>query len=310
MNLDRLERYRDIVDDWPAFHDACTAPLPTTLWTNTLRLPPGELADQLLQEGVEVRPLPWYSRGFRLADPESRPGKTLAYITGACHIQEEVSMLSVPVLDPRPRQRLLDLCAAPGNKTMQSAVHMDNTGTVLANDADQNRLGMVVRNVERIGVTNTATLNWNGANLPRSGVGEFDRVLADVPCSCEGTTRKNPYVLFHSVEQSQRYAGGQAALLQKAVQLCRPGGRIVYSTCTYAPEENERVVDGALRFFEGRLRVLPVEVPGFRGAPGLVHWQGQDFDPSLAGCLRAYPHLQDTGGFFVALLEKLPEDAT
>ncbi|MEM9557129.1 MAG: RsmB/NOP family class I SAM-dependent RNA methyltransferase [Acidobacteriota bacterium] len=323
--LHQFDRYRELIDDWPAFVDACTRPLPATLWINTLRLDRDAARARLELEGVETAPLAWYARGLRVLG-DGRPGKTLAYITGSCHIQEEVSMLPVALLAPRPGERLLDLCAAPGNKTVQAAVHMDDQGTIVANDLHRRRLGMVVRNLERMTLTNTVATRFDGSSLPRA-VGEFDRVIADVPCSCEGTVRKNLEVLRR--DHDDRWVGAQIALLRKAVQRCRPGGRIVYATCTFAPEENEAVVDTVLNEHRGELRLLPTRVatsgdlssstddpageatldlaPVFRGDPGLVEWRGRRFDPSLERALRVWPHHNDTGGFFVALLERAPE---
>lgn len=309
MRLARLDRYRDLVDDWPSFVDACTRPLPTTLWVNTLRVGVEDARARLAVDGVAAQPVPWYSRGLRVLG-DGRPGKTLGYITGLVHIQEEVSMLPVAILDPQPGDRLLDLCSAPGNKTVQAAVHMGDRGTVVANDLHRSRVGMVVRNIERLGITNTIVTRFDGSSLP-SDVGLFDRVIADVPCSCEGTIRKNLEILQR--EHDERWVGPQKALLRKAIQRCRPGGRIVYSTCTFAPEENEAVVDAMLHEYEGAIRVLPASVDAvggpslFRGAPGLVDWQGARYHPSLERTLRVWPHHNDTGGFFVALLERLED---
>lgn len=303
MDLARLERYKEIVGDWKAFADAARAPLPITLWVNTLHHPVAEVRSVLEEQGIALECLPWYPRGFEAAYG-TRPGKTLAYLTGAFHMQEEVSMLPVPLLDPRPGERVLDLCAAPGNKTVQAAVHMEGKGTLVANDINQGRVGMVVRNVERMGLGNVIVTYSNGANLP-SDVGDFDRVLADVPCSCEGTTRKNPELLSREHPETDRWVGAQEALLRKAVQRCRPGGRIVYSTCTYAPEENEQVVHTVLGEYPGEVRIADAGLDGFRFAPGLTEWRGTTYHPDLAKTLRAYPHLNDTGGFYVAVLEKL-----
>lgn len=303
MDAGRLDRYRDIIPDWPAFLDASQAPLPTTAWANTLRVPVTRVREILAEEGIESTPIPWYPSGFETAFG-TRPGKTLAYTTGVFHIQEEVSMLPVAFLDPQPGERILDLCSAPGNKTVQAGVHMAGTGSILANDINGHRLGMVVRNVERMGLTSVALLQWNGSNLP-SDIGDFDRVLADVPCTCEGTTRKNPDLMWREQGQtSDRWSGVQLAILRKAVQRCRPGGRIVYSTCTYAPEENEEVVDAVLAEYGEEVGLLPARLDGFDGAPGLTEWQGKSFRPELAQTLRAYPHLSDSGGFFVAVLQK------
>ncbi|MEL7061519.1 MAG: RNA methyltransferase, partial [Acidobacteriota bacterium] len=148
-----------------------------------------------------------------------------------------------------------------------------------------------------------ASLVADGANLPTT-LGHFDRVVVDVPCSCEGTSRKHPGLLDRPAAEHARYRGRQRALLRKAVQLTRPGGRLVYSTCTYAPEENEEIVAAALTEAAGELRVVPLEPASLRAAPGLDRWQGRDLPIELRGALRVWPHHNDTGGFFVALLEK------
>ena len=218
-------------------------------------------------------------------------------------MQEEVSLVPVVLLDPRPGERLLDLCAAPGNKTLQAAVRMANSGSVLANDLNEQRIGVIRRNIDRLGVSCVAISATDAGNLPRD-CGLFDRVLADVPCSCEGTSRRNPEVLTR-VSAAGHKAGAQLAILRKALAKCRVGGRVVYSTCTYAPEENEAVVDRVLREAEpGTVRMLPARLPGLQVEPGLEAWEGETFSPELRQAARIYPHLNDSGGFFVAVLER------
>ena len=304
-----FSRYRSIVDDWHAFLETLARPLPTVIWANTLRILPEALASLLAEEGIDVTPLSWYPGAFRVA-PGARPGRTWAYKVGLFHIQEEVSLLPVVLLDPHPNERILDLCAAPGSKTAQMAVRLGNQGTIIANDIGFDRMRALRHVLERLGVVNVSTLVRDGANLPRA-VGMFDRILVDAPCSCEGTSRKNPEVLGTcGLGFSLQHQGVQKALLRKAVQLCRPGGRIVYATCTYAPEENEAVVDAILtEFGDERVRMLPAQVPGFRTAPALTEWNGQRFHPSLERAIRVWPHHNDTGGFFIAVLEKLGDDA-
>lgn len=302
LDLTAFERYRPLVDDWAAFCDALARPLPVCVWANTLKATPERVAASLEEEGFPAEPLPWYPGAFRLpADADA--GTRLPYVTGLYHIQEEVSLLPPLLLGPQPHERVLDLCAAPGNKTAQIAVALQNTGTVVANDRSMGRLQVVHATMSRLGIANASTTCYDAASFP--GGAPYDRILADVPCSCEGTSRKHPGVLQNAgPEQSCRLGRTQEAILRRAAALCRPGGRIVYATCTYAPEENEAVVDAVLRAHGGALRLLPARAPGLAATPGLTEWEGQPFDASLAYALRVWPHQNDSGGFFAAVLEK------
>jgi 16S rRNA C967 or C1407 C5-methylase (RsmB/RsmF family) len=241
------------------------------------------------------------------AEEGEAPGSLLASRAGLVHVQEEVSLLPVTLLDPRPGERILDLCAAPGSKASQIAARMAGRGTLVANDKEWRRLAPLGRNLERTGAINTVLTSYDAANYPRDA-GLFDRVLADVPCTCEGTSRKNPEVFTWGGEEAWLEAARvQVAILRRAVRLCRPGGRIVYSTCSYAPEENEAVVDTVLAEMRGtphEIEVAEAAVDGFRSAPGLNGWDGRRYAPELGRTLRAWPHDNDTGGFFVAVLEK------
>lgn len=294
-------RYQALVDDWAAFVQALWRPLPVCVWTNTLRTTPEQLKAMLEAEGLAPVPLAWRSDAFRLP-PNSRPGNRLTYVLGHYHVQEEVSLLPVPLLDPKPGERVLDLCAAPGGKTAQIAARLQNRGTVVANDSNPLRLRQLSGTIERLGFVNVTTTLHDGANYPLES-GPFDRVLVDVPCSCEGNFRKDPQVA-DAFAGAPELCGLQTALLHRAVMLCRPGGRIVYATCTFAPEENELVVDAVLHRWGGALRLLPVRLEAFRSAPGLTEWNGRRLHPSLVYALRVWPHLNDTGGFFVAVLER------
>ncbi|MGM0576448.1 MAG: RsmB/NOP family class I SAM-dependent RNA methyltransferase [Myxococcota bacterium] len=302
-NLDNVARYRPLVDDWEAFLDALRRPLPTCAWANPLRTTPAGLAARLADAGVPTRPIRWYRDGFRLPDG-LRPGLRLEYHQGLFHVQEEVSLLPVVALDPQPGERVLDLCAAPGGKTVQIALRLEGRGTVVANDRSFQRMRALRYQTGRLGLGNVTVTTWDATSYPRDA-GAFDRVLADVPCSGEGTSRKSPDALEGDVARARAgLYGVQRAILRKAVQLCRPGGRIVYSTCTYGPEENEEVVHDILRDHGDALRVVPLRVPGLVSSEGLISWGDRAYDPSLRGALRVWPHQNDTGGFFVALLEK------
>jgi NOL1/NOP2/sun family putative RNA methylase len=302
-----FERYRPLLADWDAFEAALARPLPTCIWANPLRITPAELAGLLTADGIDFEPLPWHPGGFRLRGA-ARPGRHWAYLAGLYHVQEEVSMVPVSLLDPQPGERVLDMCAAPGGKTAQIGVMMGNRGTVIANDINAGRMRAVRHTLERLGLVNVTTTVANAASYPRAA-GTFDRILVDAPCSCEGTSRKEPGVLTRiSPAVSLKKSGLQLALLKKAMQHCRPGGRVVYSTCTYAPEETEMVGNAVLREWgPERVRLLPASLPGLVASPGLTEWAGQVFDRSLRHALRLWPQQNDTGGFFVAVLEKSDE---
>lgn len=300
-----LQRYQPIIDDWSAFADALERPLPLCVWTNTLRTNAERIEQSLESDGLHPVPISWYPGAYRLSH-EIRSGNRFEYVAGLYHVQEEASLLPVVILDPQPGERVLDSCAAPGNKTVQMAIRMNNQGTVVGNDRDYRRNKAVSRAVDRLGIFNTIITTYDAANYP-GDAGTFDRILADVPCSCEGTSRKNSEVFAKLAGLDPgRMQKTQQAILRKALHLTRPGGRVVYSTCTYAPEENEAVVDSVLKLFGDEVRLLPARIPGFNSAPGLTSWQGKEFDGSMTQAMRVYPHHNDTGGFFVALLEKAP----
>lgn len=304
LDTTKLERYRDLIDDWPVFLESLQCPLPTTIWNNSLRVSPSRLNDLFIADGIYLEKTKWQDGVFRLP-PRLKPGEQWQYWAGLYHVQEEAAMIPVHLLDPQPGERILDMCAAPGNKTAQISVLMQNRGTVLANDPYYDRVRAMRQIVERLGLINVSTVRYDGTGLPKS-IGLFDRVLVDPPCSCEGTTRKNPEVLsWCDTDFIARKRQTQLALLRKAVQLCKPGGRIVYSTCTYAPEENEMVVNDLLQGRDGNyLQLLTATIPQFKTSPGLTVWQGQRLADSLAQTMRIWPHQNDTGGFFVAVLEK------
>lgn len=316
--LAAFARYRPIVDDWAAFGAALARPLPVCVWTNTLRTTPERLGQWMRAGGFPVAPIDWYPGAFRLPAEDKntqqiRPGNRVEYLAGLYHVQEEVSLIPPVLLGAKADERVLDLCAAPGNKTAQLAVAMHNRGTLIANDRDPYRISALRRTLERLGVLNTSVTVHDGANYPTSNnpnkFNSFDKILVDAPCTCEGTSRKHQRTQSTSTaEASQKLHGAQLALLRKAVQLCKVGGRIVYSTCTYAPEENEVLVDELLNLVgRDNLRLCPARIPGLISVPGLTRWAGKSLGEDLAHTMRVWPHHNDTGGFFAALLEKTAE---
>ena len=298
-----IERYASITNDAAAFARSLEQPLPICVWANPLRLDRDRLMELMAEDGLAGVPVPWSDNAVRLA-PDSRPGLSWLYRAGLMQVQEEAAMLSVPLLDPRPGDRVLDLCAAPGNKTAQIAMALGNRGTVVANDLNVGRMAPLHAAISRLGLVNVTTTAGNGTDYPAPD-GYFDKVLADVPCSGEGTVRK-----VHGQHRPvpdkfrRRLTGLQRALLRRAIDLCRPGGRIVYSTCTFAPEENEGIIDQILRERPDDIRVADETIDGLVTAPGLSRWQNTEFQTHVTKAHRLWPHMGNTGGFFAIVLER------
>jgi NOL1/NOP2/sun family putative RNA methylase len=298
--MDHLQRYREIIPDFDGFLSILDRPLPASVRINTLKTSKSSLLDRLDRSGVAYTSLDWYPLGLRLN--VERPGKMIEHLLGHIHIQEEVSMVPPIVLDPQPGNRVLDLCAAPGSKTTQISQATENRGLVIANEPSLARVTSLRSNCERLGAVNVAITRYDGRKFPPQ---QFDRVLVDAPCSSEGMARKDPRVLSRcSLKRSLDLQVLQIGLLKRAVQLTRSGGVIVYSSCTYAPEENEAVVDDVLGEYRGTVSLEKASVPGLKGCSGLTEWNGTEFCDELKHCARYYPHQNDTGGFFVAKLAK------
>lgn len=304
ISMNSFERYYPIIDDHQAFKNILNKPLPVTVWANPERIGLLKLEELLRGNGFTPTAINWYAGAYRMPE-EQRAGKRWEFFAGLYHIQEEAAMAPAYVLDPQPGDKVLDMCAAPGNKTAQMAFMMQQEGTIIANDLNSKRLGALRQTCDRLGVRNTTFCNFNAANI-RRGAGRFDKILVDVPCSCEGTTRKNLDAPCRAeVEYSRKQQGAQKAILSKAVQLCKPGGKILYATCTYAPEENEQVVNDILTSYgTDVLQLKGINIKDFIFSPGITEWEDCKFEPQLKKAGRIWPHHNDTGGFFMALIEK------
>lgn len=296
-----FERYREIIDDWSAFSDAVERTLPLCGWANRLKCTREELLERFEADGVVARPLDWHPDAFLLPDG-FHPGRRIEHIIGLFQVQEEAALPPVEFLGITRGDRVLDMCAAPGNKTAQIAIALENSGTVVANDRSYHRMRAVRNTGDRLGLINVVCSEYDAGNLP-GAIGHFDSVLADVPCSCEGTSRKNPSALDDPAASIASLANTQRAILWKAFQVCRPGGRVVYSTCSYAPEENEMVIHDILERLDFEPRALECRIEGFESSPGLTEWQGTQFADEMQNAMRVWPHHNDTGGFFVAAFE-------
>lgn len=268
---------------------------PLTVRANPRRGDRAALLEELRERFPEARPCAVAPGGLVLG-ARGNPGLEPAFLDGRFTVQDEASQLVVALLDPQPGERVLDACAAPGTKTTAVAERVGDAGEVCALDRNARRLGLVGREARRLGLVNVTTREQD-ATLPLGPLAEgpgFDRVLVDAPCSGLGTLRRNPDLRWRlRPEEPARLAETQRALLRRAAEAVAPGGVLVYSTCTFLPEENEEVVEAFLR-----------ETPGFRRVPAaeLPEALGPVLDG--AGALRCLPHRHGTDGFYAVRLER------
>lgn len=234
-------------------------------------------------------PVPWEPEGFYY-DPETRPGLHVYHEAGVYYLQEASAMAPVALLDPKPGERVCDLCAAPGGKTTQIAGRMLGRGFLVCNEINPKRAKILSRNIERMGVANALVTNEHPETLASRFPGFFDRVLVDAPCSGEGMFRKEEAAVTDwSQETVQMCARRQREILDSAARLVRPGGRLVYSTCTFAPEEDEETVAA---FLEAHPEFTPEPVE----APWFVSGENASY--------RMWPHKLLGEGHFAAVLRK------
>jgi len=283
-----LERIQfQLGEEFPDFLRALERPRAVAL-----RLNPMKAAPTL---PFQMEPVPWEPSGFYYA-PDARPGLHPYHEAGVYYMQEASAMAPVVLLDPQPGERICDLCAAPGGKSTQIAGRLMGQGLLLCNEIEPKRARILSRNVERMGISNALVTNEHPAVLSQRFEGFFDRVLVDAPCSGEGMFRKEEAAVTDwSVQTVQMCADRQRQILHSAAAMVRPGGRLVYSTCTFAPEENEQTVSA---FLQAHPEFVPetIEAPWFA--------QGEN------GSFRLWPHKLKGEGHFAAVLRRQGEENT
>lgn len=244
--------------------------------------------------------IPWEKNGYYL-QAGARPGLHPYHDAGAYYLQEPSAMAPAVLLAPQPGQRVLDLCAAPGGKTTQLAAMLQGQGLLVCNEINPKRAKILSSNIERLGVENALVLNEHPARLAERFPAYFDRILVDAPCSGEGMFRKEEAAVTDwSQETVEMCATRQKEILRSAARMLRPGGRLVYSTCTFSPEENEGVISEFLHEHTD-FYVEKTDTPWFDG--GRVDWIHRPAT-GIENTLRLWPHRLRGEGHFAAVLRK------
>ena len=279
---------------------------PVTIRANTLKTRRRDLAQALIARGVNLDPVgKWSKVGLVVYSANVPLGATPEYLGGHYILQGASSLLPVMALAPQAGERVLDMASAPGGKTTHIAAIMNNTGMILANDANKDRCKAVVGNVHRLGITNTVICNYDGRKLPKIMTG-FDRVLLDAPCSGTGVISKDESAKLSKDESDIHLCSHlQKELILAAIDCLdhksKTGGYLVYSTCSVLPEENENVVDYVLR--KRHVKLVPTGLDF--GVEGFTKYREKRYHPSMNLCRRYYPHTHNMDGFFVAKIKKL-----
>jgi len=306
-----LERMQELLGkDFQSYIEILKKVPVRSIRANKLKISPEELKKKLESKRWKIsQPFKDYPE-IMIVENDLQPGelgRTLEHLLGYYYVQEIASMLPILTLKPEPGQLVLDLCSAPGSKTTQIAAEMKNTGTIIANEVSLKRIKILASNTERCGITNTIITKKEGLalckKLEKEGF-EFHKILVDAPCSGEGTLRSSPktYKMWN-IKAVKTLSRIQKSLLSSAIEILKPKGEIVYSTCTHSPEENEEVIDYILKNFPN-IKIEQISLP-VKSRSGIKKWQDKEYLEDVKFSCRIYPQDNNTEGFFIAKLRRI-----
>lgn len=296
-----IERYRSICPDYDNFLKFSFEFLKRSIRINTLKAPIKDIRLRIEKKGWTLTQVPWCKEGFWIKGERRDVGNLVEHTLGYIYIQEAASMIPPIVLDPKPGEKILDMCAAPGSKASQIAQYMENKGILIANDYKGERIASLGINMQRMGISN-AIITLMQAQWFRNM--EFDRILVDAPCSGTGTIRKSLKTInIWNPAMIKRLAGIQKQIISTAFRILKKGGTMVYSTCSLEPEEDEGVIDFLLsEFRDARLQNIDLKL---KRSPAITEFEGDRYNAEVKRCLRLWPQDNDTEGFFVAKIKKI-----
>lgn len=297
-----LQRYQALLGDrYAKFEEYSLKYQRRSIRVNTLKVSVDELKDTLSKTDWKLESIPWCKEGFFIDHGTRRDaGNIPEHMLGYFYIQEASSMIPPIILDPKPGDIILDMCASPGSKSSQIAMYMENKGILISNDYKGMRMKPLGINMAKAGVTCSVLTMMDGRYFKNI---EFDRILVDAPCSGTGTIRKSlKTLMIWNPNMIKRLSQQQRQLLEVGFRLLKPGGTLVYSTCSLEPEEDEGVVSWLLeKYNEAHLEEISINIVR---SPAITEFDDVQFNPEVKKCLRIWPQDNDTDGFFVAKITK------
>lgn len=291
------KRYRQIASDF----EVPDSSIRQAIRVNTHKITANRLVWALTKKKVRLTKISWLKNGY-WAESEFSLGSTPEYLQGHYYIQGPLSQLACELLNPVEKSTVLDMAAAPGSKTTYLAQLVGEKGIVIAIDLDATRLQSVRNNAERLGLANVVCVRRD-ARFSHDLGKKFDFILLDAPCAGNFCSEDN-WSANRTIDDFKKNARLQRELMTSAYKSLAPGGRIIYSTCSLEPEEDELIIDWALKRFPD-LDVVPIDTE--LGDSGTTEWEGEGLDPRIAETKRFWPHKTGEEGFYIALLEKKDE---
>jgi NOL1/NOP2/sun family putative RNA methylase len=298
-----IDRYSALTD-FDEFKKYSLSFLKRSIRVNTLKITVPELKKRLEKEW-KLEQIPWCKEGFWIEHKKTERrdiGNLPEHLLGYFYVQEAVSMIPPIVLEPKPGETVLDMCAAPGSKASQIAQYMQNKGVLVANDYKGIRLAPLGINMQRMGATNCLITLMHGQWFAKTGM-KFDKVLLDAPCSGTGTIRKSlKTISIWNPGMVKKISYEQKRLIETAFKVLKKGGTMVYSTCSLEPEEDEGIIDSFLKEHpDAKLEEIKLDI---KKSPAVTEFEGTEYDGEIKKCLRLWPQDNDTEGFFVAKIRK------
>ena len=299
-----VERYIDFLglDETIELLKANERPLTPSIRVNTLKIEVKPIKKRLENKGFALEPIKWVEYGFNISKYPFNLGALHEYLQGFYYIQSVATMLPALILNPHTNDVVIDMCAAPGGKATHLAQIMNNQGKLILLERNERRIPALEVNLRRMGITNSIVLNHDATHLEKLNI-KADRILLDAPCTGEGLIRQDKSrKKSKNINDIKKMASVQKKLLSAGLNALKPNGKLLYSTCSIGPEENELVVNNILKI---NPNFSIIRIPKQYGVHGLTEVYGVTYRNDLKFAQRIYPHIHDTIGFFLCLITRL-----